>query len=425
MNLSFVRDTLRRTFRLKSSYLPVEPKSENKECKDKVLVVGLGNYCAPRSRHSVGQNLLEHVAERNNCQFEYKRNVKGHLAHFVHNEFEVYLLKPKVFMNLSGKSVIKATRLLKIEPVNVLLLHDELDLPLGKFRVKSGGSANGHNGVRDSQERLKFTDLKRIRIGIGRPPNKDDVADYVLEDFTKPEKLLLRAMYGDLSELLMSTVNLIVNPQDAQPVPKKKNKQPKKKKVKIIEPDSGAKSPDIVNSEATSPDIVATSPDVADSGAMPPESGATSAEPMSANSGATSPEPLSTDVVGSTASTEPEGELTSVTVEPHCEPLNTASDEFIPPENTDITGDPVPQEEPIIVFNSPELADVVLESEEVKISEIVQKDVQVESEIGSVLITESKDVAVVELVVDPEETTLEPHLVEEIFPEPPAPLEKE
>jgi len=419
MNLSFVRDTLRRTFRLKSSYLPVEPKSENKECKDKVLVVGLGNYCAPRSRHSVGQNLLEHVAERNNCQFEYKRNVKGHLAHFVHNEFEVYLLKPKVFMNLSGKSVIKATRLLKIEPVNVLLLHDELDLPLGKFRVKSGGSANGHNGVRDSQERLKFTDLKRIRIGIGRPPNKDDVADYVLEDFTKPEKLLLRAMYGDLSELLMSTVNLIVNPQDAQPVLKKKNKQPKKKKVRIVEPDTGATSPDIA-------DCGATSPDIADSGAMSPyiaDSGATSA-----NSGPafTSPEPLNTDVVGSPSeSTEAEVELTSVTVEPHSEPLNT--DEFIPPENTNITDDPIPQEELIIVFNSPELADVVLESEEVKISEIVQKDVQVESEIGSVLITESKDVAVVELVVDPEETTPEPHLAEaeEMFPEPPAPLEKE
>jgi len=401
MNLSFVRDALRRTFRLKSSYLPVEPKSENKECKDKVLVVGLGNYCAPRSRHSVGQNLLEHVAERNNCQFEYKRNVKGHLAHFVHNDFEVYLLKPKVFMNLSGKSVIKATRLLKIEPVNVLLLHDELDLPLGKFRVKSGGSANGHNGVRDSQERLKFTDLKRIRIGIGRPPNKDDVADYVLEDFTKPEKLLLRAMYGDLSELLMSTVNLIVNPQDAQPVPKKKNKQPKKKKVKIIEPDSGA----------TSPDIVATSPDIADSGATSPEPTSADSGPASTSPliGSTSPEPLSTENIG------PEGELTSVTVEPHSEPLNTASDEFIPPENTDIT--PIPKEEPV---NSPELADVVLESEEVKISEVVQKDVQVESEIGSVLITESKD-------VEPEETTPEPHLdkAEEIFPEPPAPLEKD
>jgi len=415
MNLSFVRDTLRRTFRLKSSYLPVEPKSENKECKDKVLVVGLGNYCAPRSRHSVGQNLLEHVAERNNCQFEYKRNVKGHLAHFVHNDFEVYLLKPKVFMNLSGKSVIKATRLLKIEPVNVLLLHDELDLPLGKFRVKSGGSANGHNGVRDSQERLKFTDLKRIRIGIGRPPNKDDVADYVLEDFTKPEKLLLRAMYGDLSELLMSTVNLIVNPQDAQPVPKKKNKQPKKKKVKIIEPDNGATSQDIVDSEATSPDCGATSS--ANSGPA-----STSPEPLI---GSTSSEPLSTDVVGSTENIGPDGELTSVTIEPHSEPLNTASDELIPPENTDIA--PIPQEEPIIVFNSQELADIVLESEEVKISEIVQKDVQVESEIGSVLITESKDVAVVELVVEPEETTPEPHLdkAEEIFPEPPAPLEKE
>lgn len=356
MNLSIVRELLRRTFRLSTTpYLEVTPKSENKECKDKVLVVGLGNYCAPRSRHSVGQSLIEHVAERNNCQFEYKRQVKGHLASFIHNEFEVYLLKPKVFMNLSGKSVIKATRLLKIEPANILLLHDELDLPLGKFRVKSGGSANGHNGVRDSQERLKFTDLKRIRIGIGRPANKDDVADYVLEDFTKPEKLLLRAMYGDLSELLLSTVNLIVNPQDAQQQPKKKNKQPKKKKVKIVEPGSELKSGQIVSNGSTSPEC--------------------SAEPA----------------------VDLKSELnTDLGVEP-TPPESTADG-----SETDIaetTPDLVATEELAII--SPELTDVILESEEVKISELVQKDLQLAE---SALFTET-EAAAEEIVADPETKT--------------------
>lgn len=304
MNLAFVRESLRRTFRLAStSYLAVD-QTDTKECKDKVLVVGLGNYCAPRSRHSVGQSLLEHVAERHQCQFEYKRSVKGHLASFVHNEFEVYLLKPKVFMNLSGKSVGKATQLLKIAPGNVLLLHDELDLPLGKFRVKSGGSANGHNGVRDTQERLKHTDLKRILIGIGRPPDKDDVADYVLEDFTKPEKLLLRAMYGDLSELLLNTANIIVNPQDAKKQPKKKNKP--QKKVKILD--------------------------------TPPP--------------ATPIEPPTTDITENTSEQKLE---------------ESAIDPSTPPDHG-------PEEQS--VSESPGLSAIVLGSEVVKISEIVQTNVQ-------------------------------------------------
>ncbi|XP_063684388.1 peptidyl-tRNA hydrolase-like isoform X2 [Bolinopsis microptera] len=224
-----LRGSLRRLFSLTSSETSntlvksEPPPSPN----NRILIVGLGNYPAPRSRHSVGQYLLRGIAERNSVEFSYKRSCKAHLASFQYNDAEVFLLKPKHFMNLNGKSVVKAASVLQISPTHVVLLHDELDLPLGKFKVKHGGSANGHNGVIDSQERMKYNDIKRLRIGIGRPDNKEDVMDYVLEDFTRNERNQLSAMKETMIDTVHQIIAVMLSPPDEN---KPKVNQPKKKK---------------------------------------------------------------------------------------------------------------------------------------------------------------------------------------------------
>ncbi|KAL5263224.1 hypothetical protein ACHWQZ_G008566 [Mnemiopsis leidyi] len=216
MSRGTLRGSLRRLFSLTSSETTLVKTETPPSTNNRVLIVGLGNYPAPRSRHSVGQYLLHAIAERNSVQLSYKRSCKAHLASFHYNDAEVYLLKPKHFMNLNGKSVIKATSALQISPTHVILLHDELDLPLGKFKVKHGGSANGHNGVIDTQERLKFSDVKRLRIGIGRPDKKNDVMDYVLEDFNRNERNQLAAMKDTMIDTVHQIIAVILSPPDAQ-----------------------------------------------------------------------------------------------------------------------------------------------------------------------------------------------------------------
>ena len=179
--------------------------------KNKVLVVGLGNYTCPKSRHSVGQILLDAMARKSTLQWPYYKSCKGHVTSFQVGDLEVFLLKPKHFMNNNGKSVLKALSVLDINPSKVLLLHDELDLPIGKFKIKHGGSANGHHGVLDTQERVKYNDFKRMKIGIGRPENKSDVSKFVLQNFTHYETEKLESLMDEMIDLTNKTVLSISN----------------------------------------------------------------------------------------------------------------------------------------------------------------------------------------------------------------------
>jgi peptidyl-tRNA hydrolase, PTH1 family len=159
-----------------------------------VLIVGLGNPGKKyeRNRHNVGFMVVEHLARTHGIpDFKEKFSgvwTKGEVS-VGKARHAVALLKPGTFMNLSGDCVQPAAAFLKIEPKDIVVVHDELDLAWRDVRLKMGGGHAGHNGLRSMIERLGTPDFVRVRVGIGRPPAgfKGDVADYVLQNFDSME----------------------------------------------------------------------------------------------------------------------------------------------------------------------------------------------------------------------------------------------
>ncbi|KAI8610893.1 peptidyl-tRNA hydrolase, partial [Chytriomyces sp. MP71] len=149
------------------------------------LIAGLGNTSHPRTRHNVGFAAVDALvaSQRSKLVQSWTLSKAEEKNEEVDNQWSVRVifLKPKGFMNLSGVSVGKAAREYAISPSNILVLHDDLEKPLGRVSLKLSGSANGHNGLRSIISTLHTDAFGRARIGIGRPTNKDDVADYVLQ----------------------------------------------------------------------------------------------------------------------------------------------------------------------------------------------------------------------------------------------------
>jgi peptidyl-tRNA hydrolase, PTH1 family len=150
-----------------------------------LLVVGLGNpgreYA--RNRHNVGHLVLDELARRHGGSW--KAKFSGQIAEVRLDDHRVALLKPETFMNESGRSVGGAARFYKLEPGEVLVVHDEGDFDLGRLELKAGGGLAGHNGLRSIAQHLKTNDFLRLRIGVGRPERGDPrpLADYVLSNF--------------------------------------------------------------------------------------------------------------------------------------------------------------------------------------------------------------------------------------------------
>lgn len=151
------------------------------------LIVGLGNPGADyeKTRHNAGAWLVEALASQNNILFKPEPKFKGISACLHHAGHDFRLLIPTTFMNLSGQSVRALADFYKIEPVQILVAHDDLDLPVGIAKIKRGGGHGGHNGLRDIIAHLHTNDFYRLRIGIGHPGQRDLVHDYVLQ---KPNK---------------------------------------------------------------------------------------------------------------------------------------------------------------------------------------------------------------------------------------------
>jgi PTH1 family peptidyl-tRNA hydrolase len=147
------------------------------------LIVGLGNpgpeYAA--TRHNAGFWFIDEVASRLRAPLVPERGYFGLAGRANVSGQAVWLLKPTTYMNLSGKAVAALARFFKIEPAEILVAHDELDLPPGQVKLKQGGSHAGHNGLRDIHAQLGSADYWRLRIGIGHPGVKDQVVDYVLK----------------------------------------------------------------------------------------------------------------------------------------------------------------------------------------------------------------------------------------------------
>lgn len=113
---------------------------------------------------------------------------------------KLVLAKPHTFMNLSGGPVAGLLRFFKLDPSRLIVLHDELDIPFDTIRVKSGGGNGGHNGIRDIAAAIGTSDFARVRIGIGRPPGRQDAADYVLTPFNKSEREVLPSVLSDAAD---------------------------------------------------------------------------------------------------------------------------------------------------------------------------------------------------------------------------------
>ena len=150
-----------------------------------LLVVGLGNpgRVHARTRHNVGWMVVDELARRHGGSFRSK--FSGQLAEVRIGDRRLALLKPETWMNLSGRSVQPAARFFKVEPAQLLVVHDEGDFDLGRLQARAGGGLAGHNGLRSLAQSLGTQEFLRLRIGVGRPERGDPrpLADYVLSDF--------------------------------------------------------------------------------------------------------------------------------------------------------------------------------------------------------------------------------------------------
>jgi PTH1 family peptidyl-tRNA hydrolase len=153
------------------------------------VIVGLGNPGPEHlvTRHNAGFWFVDLLARRHGGEFRDYRKYSGETARITLNEREIVLLKPTTYMNRSGLSVRQLSDFYKIAPEEILVAHDELDLPVGSVRLKQGGGHGGHNGLRDTITHIG-ENFWRLRLGIGHPGNKADVIDYVLTRAPRAEE---------------------------------------------------------------------------------------------------------------------------------------------------------------------------------------------------------------------------------------------
>jgi len=156
------------------------------------LIAGLGNpgptYAL--NRHNIGFIALDILLAQILPMASWRKKFQSECAEATMNGQKILLLKPQTFMNLSGDAVQAAAQFYKIPPEQILVLHDELDVPFGRVKVKRGGGAGGHNGLRSIDSHIG-QDYYRLRLGIGHPGDKNKVSNYVLGDFSRAEQAAL------------------------------------------------------------------------------------------------------------------------------------------------------------------------------------------------------------------------------------------
>ena len=170
------------------------------------LIVGLGNpgrrYA--HNRHNVGFQCLDRLAQAHGLSFS-RRRAKASLVLGKRADVGVVLAKPLTYMNLSGQAVRPLVSFYKLSLEDILVIYDDLDLPLGTIRLRPEGGSGGHKGMRSIIEVLGSQAFPRLRVGIGRPPGNDAVS-YVLSDFTADEQITLESVY----ERVVATVELFL-----------------------------------------------------------------------------------------------------------------------------------------------------------------------------------------------------------------------
>jgi PTH1 family peptidyl-tRNA hydrolase len=212
-----------------------------------LLVVGLGNPGAEyeRQRHNVGFMAVDVIHRRHSFQ-PWKRRFQGAIAEGTLAGDKVLLFKPQTFMNDSGRAVQEAAHFYKLAPKDIVVIHDEVDLPPAKVRLKAGGGSAGHNGLRSISGALG-DEYRRIRIGVGHPGRKEAVPHYVLHDFAKADTAwlvpLLDAIADNAALLAEGKDSTLANRIHAALAPETPDKPPKAGKPRPeAKPEVAAKS---------------------------------------------------------------------------------------------------------------------------------------------------------------------------------------
>ena len=205
------------------------------------LLVGLGNPGAKyaQNRHNIGFMAMDRIAADHGFS-GWRSKFQGQISDGRFGSTKVTLLKPETFMNLSGQAVGEAMRYLKLDPADVIVFHDEIDLAPGKVRLKTGGGHAGHNGLRSIHGHIG-PDYDRVRMGVGHPGHKDAVPGYVLRDFPKADAEWLDdelrgisdgiadLVAGDGGKFLNAIALRVAPPRSSKSAPKPKASAPEAK----------------------------------------------------------------------------------------------------------------------------------------------------------------------------------------------------
>ncbi len=161
---------------------------------ENILIVGLGNPGKQYvdTRHNIGFKVIDEIAKVYSCDFT-KSKFSAQITSFSQKNKKIFLLKPETYMNNSGVSVRAALDFYKLIPKNVIVVHDDIDLDLGRIKIKIGGGSAGHNGIRSIDSHIGKEYL-RVRVGVGRPDHKMDVSNFVLGNFVKDEMTKISAL---------------------------------------------------------------------------------------------------------------------------------------------------------------------------------------------------------------------------------------
>jgi PTH1 family peptidyl-tRNA hydrolase len=181
------------------------------------LIAGLGNPGSEyvETRHNAGFRFLDMLLAGSGVTLKTERRFAGKVARHSISGREVWLIAPDTFMNHSGEAVSKIARFYKIPPEEILVVHDELDLPPGTARLKTGGGAGGHNGLVDLIEQLGTPEFARLRIGVGKPATASQGASYVLRRAPQAEQALIddaiRATLDQLPDIVHGDMQKAMN----------------------------------------------------------------------------------------------------------------------------------------------------------------------------------------------------------------------
>jgi len=171
------------------------------------LLVGLGNPGREyrETRHNIGFLLMDRLAVNLHARFT-RLQSKALVASTTYQEQKIILAKPQTFMNLSGQSVQGLIHFYKLPLTNILIAHDDLDLPPGTIRIRPDGGSAGQKGMSSILERLGTDEFPRLRLGVGRPPGQMQAPDYVLQDFSNGERILISETLNRAMEAALTFV---------------------------------------------------------------------------------------------------------------------------------------------------------------------------------------------------------------------------